>query len=323
MTAGSTYAALRTQVGIAKEATKQTGVAPTNYLPLKTFNASPKVTQLTDEGWRGSMGNNYGMQNGTQYAELDLAGDVFADSIGWILAGVLGDVATTGASSPYTHKMALLNTGDGQPKSYTLTDNQGGIQARQYAGAQFSECTLKFDAAGLLNFDAKALSLVGSTAATPTATYTTTVPIPSWVGSVQIAGAAAANIESAEIAIKRDGAEALFAVGAADPYSLHVGGLSVTTKITFVAKDESPVVDYLAGTTKALLCSFSQGANASVALQMTQHHYDDAKVTRGKAYMEVETTGRAILNATDIGGSGGLSPLLATVVNALPTGTYA
>ena len=318
----NTFAALRTQVGIAKEATKFTGVPPTAFIPVTKFDVSPKVSQLKDAGWRGSMGDNFGMQNGTQYSEVDVSGDCYADTFPWFLAGLLGDVATTGASSPYTHKVALLNSGDGQPKSYTLTDNQAGVQARQVAGCQFSEVTLKFDASGMLTYDAKALGKIPATASTPTATYSALVPLPSWLGALTLGGSSIANIESGEVSVKRQNAEALFGIGAQDPYNIHVGGIEVTSKFTFIADSEGPLLDYLSGTSKAFVATFSQGANASLAVQLSSNHYDDAKVTRGKAYVTVETTGQGVLNATDVGGSGGLSPILCTAINALPSGTY-
>lgn len=321
---GNTFATLRTQVGIAKEATKGTPVAATAFIPVKKFDFAPKQTKALDQGWRGSMGEWYGQQNTTRSGEVSLSGDVFCDSIGYLLGGILGDYATTG-TGPFAHKFALLNSGDGQPTAYTFTDNQGGIQARQYPGSQISEVTLKYEPAGLLTYDAKALSWVGATSVTPAATFGTLVPVPTWQVVVNFGGVAQTNIVSGEISLKRQNAEAIFAAGAQDPYSIHVGGIEVTTKLTFVAKDESPVVDFLnnAEVSKVMTATFTQAAGQSLAFQMSAMHYDDAKLTRGKSYVEIETTGKAMLNTTDVGGSAGLSPTLITLTNAVTTGTYA
>jgi hypothetical protein len=317
------FATSRTTIGIAKEAVKGTGVAPTAFIPVKKFDPDPKINKLTDEGWRGSMGSNYGMQNGTQSAEVSVSGDCFADTVGYLLAGVLGDLATTGASAPYTHKMALLNSGDGQPKSYTLTDTQGGLATRQYAGCQFTEVGFKWDPSGLLSYDAKAITKVSATASAPTPTFGTLTPIANWLCALKFGAVAQNNIQSGEINLKRDGAEPIFTLGTADPYALFVGTLAIDGKFTFVAVDETPYTA-LAGNSGPgpITATFSQGANASVAFQCSNVQYDDVKVTRGKSYVEVEATWQAILNSTDAGASGGLSPALVTVINSLAAGTF-
>jgi hypothetical protein len=319
----TTFAALRTVVGVAKEAVKGTGVAPTFYPPVKKYDAHDKVLKLIDMGWRGSMSEDYGMQNGPRSAEIDCSGDVFADSIGWWLAGILGADTAVG-TAPTVHSMGLQNGADGQPPSYSWTDNQGGLQARRIAGTVVNELTLKFDAAGLMNFDAKMTGFASTTQSAPTSSYTTVVPIPNWIGAVTIGGASNVAIQNFELALKRKSVEAIFTLGAQDPYQIHVGGLEVTTKMTLVAQDESRILSYLNDTQEAVVATFTQNASQSLAFQMTQHYHDDAKVTRGKSYIEVETTGRAMANATDATGTGGggLSPVLATLKNALPTGTY-
>lgn len=318
----TTFPVLRTQVGVAKEVTKGTPVAATAFPALKKFDPAWKQGKALDQGWRGSMGMDYGQQNTTRSTEIDMSGDVFVDTFGWVLASILGSDTVAGAG-PYTHTMSLDNLTDGQPTSQTWTDNEMGIQGRQYPGAQCTELTLKFDASGLLNWDAKYLAWIGATAAAPAATYTTLVPVPSYVGALTIAGTATTTLESAEISLKRQNAEAIFTVGAQDPYQVHVGGLEVTTKFTFVAADESRLLSYLNNTQEAVVLTFTQAAGQILKLQMTQHYFDDAKLTRGKAYGTVEATGRAMFNSTDATvGGGGLSPLQAVLTNGVATSVY-
>lgn len=315
----ATFSTLRTTVGVAKETTKGTAVVPDAFLPVKQINATPKVTKLLDQGWRGSMGDLYGMQNGVQSAELDLQGDVFVDTIPYLLTGVLGDLVNAGIAVPYTNTIALLNSGDGQPSSYTFTDTQGGLQARAYPGCQVTEVALKFDASGLLTFDAKALGWLGSTAATPAAAFGSEIPVAAWLAAMTIGGAADLTVQNAEITFKRANAEAIHTLGAKDPYKVHVGGIEVDTKFTFVAATEAPLLAYLNGTEQAVSCLFSQGTNSKLQITMSKHQHDSGKVTRGKSYVEIETTGKAILNATDVGGSAGLSPAKVVVTNSVAT----
>lgn len=319
---GATFPVLRTQVGAAKETVKGTAVAATAFPALKKFDPAWKQNKALDEGWRGSMGKEFGQQNTTRSTEIDMAGDVFVDTFGWVLGSILGSDTVTGPG-PYVHTMALMNTADGQPTSQTWTDNEMGIQGRQYPGAQCTELTIKFDASGLLNFDAKYLSFIGATSATPAASYSTLVPVPSFLGALTIAGSGVTSLESMEIALKRENPEAIFTIGSQDPYQVHVGGLSVTTKCTFVAQDESRLLSYLNNTQEAVVVTFTQSAGQILKLQMTQHYFDDSKLMRGKSYATVEATGKAMFNTTDATvAGGGLSPIQAVLTNGVATGVY-
>lgn len=319
-----TYATLKTTIGIAKEAVFGTPVAQTASIPLTKFDPDPKQLKLLDEGWRGSMGNLYGMQNGPRSAEVALGGPVFVDTIGYMLAGVLGDVVTTGASTPYSHKIALQNGSDGQPKSYTLTDTQGGIQTRQYAGSKFSECNFKWDSSGLATFDAKTMSWISNTTTAPTPTYGATVPVPSWLGALKFGAAAVPNVTNVELNFKRAKSDVVFALGAQDPYAIPFGEIEVDGKLNFVAIDETPYTAYSGGTTPGIITlGFNQGANAQLNFTISSPQYDSVKKNSGKTYVEWEATFKAVLNSTDVGASAGLGPATVTVINALPSGTFA
>jgi len=152
---------VRSYIGIAKEATKGTPVAPTDYIPVMAGSLKPVniIDPLFDEGLRGSIVKNYNYIPGRTRSTFDYSGAAFADTIGYPIAGVLGTDITTGGSAPYTHEIALLNQStvgsDAQPISYTLTDFSA-VDVRSYSGIQFSDFSLKFNADGLLEYDAKA-----------------------------------------------------------------------------------------------------------------------------------------------------------------------
>lgn len=320
---GATFAALRTQVGVAKETTRGTPVTATAFPAVKKFDPVLKQLKAVDNGWRGSMGKDYGQQNTTRYADLDISGDVFLDTIGWMLGSILGADTTTG-TGPFVHTFALQNTTDGQPTSQTWVDNEGGIQGRQYPGAQCTDLTFKFDTSGLMTYDAKYMSFIGSTVATPTASYSALTPVPDWLGVVNIGGSANLQVETMEINLKRDNPEAVFTLGAQDPYSVHVGGLQVMTKFTFIAQDESRLTSFVNNTQEAVTVTFTQVAvNQILKFQMSQHFFTDAKVVRSKAYMGIDGSGLAMLNSTDAtAAGGGLSPIQVVLTNGVAAATY-
>lgn len=327
MSTGSTASTFQTVLGIAKEPQPATGapVAASAFIPVKKLDPKNKPVRLYDESWRGSMVDVTDVQAGVQSAEIALGGNVYADTVGWWLAAMLGDVVTTGASAPFTHTMALQNGGNGQPTSYTLTDTDP-LSTRQYASSRFSELTLKWDAAELLTWEAKAIGWTGALGSAGATSFGALPPVASWSATATIGGVAAPNVKSVEVSFKRDGSEPIFTVqNQQNPYEVHVGEIAVEAKIQFVAKDEQPLLDFLNNTTQPLVLNYATGAGSSaVQLQitMTRWNYNDVSKDKGNSWIEFAADGKAIGNVTDAGASGGYSPCKVVVKNALPASTY-
>src|SRR5690242_10096100 len=146
MAGPTTYPSAKTFLGLAKETTPGTPVAPAFTLPLEKFEPEDKPTWLDDKSLVGSMVEVRGRQQGVEHTEWSASGPYFGDGIGFLLNNLLGDLTTTGSSAPFTHAFSVLNSGTGQPGTLTLTHWQGlpaGQQARTYGGACVSELTLK------------------------------------------------------------------------------------------------------------------------------------------------------------------------------------
>lgn len=315
----------RSFLGIAKETVFGTAVPATAFVPVKTMSPSDKLSLLDDQGMRGSMVDKYDQIAGPIWAEYGFDGDLFPDTIGWAVAGVLGDVTTTGASAPFTHAMAVLNTGTGQPPSYTISDYYTNA-TRQFAGLKFSELGIKFSGDGMLNYSAKATSLASATTTVPTPSYTAVKPLAGWTGAVSIGGTAAAFVTDGECTIKRDVTVIHTSDGTQAPYALWSGPVSVSGKLTLVMEDDTQYVNYLTAAKPSLDVNFSQGAGASavqVKLHMTKASYTNAEIGRGKDYIELSVDYEALANTTDAGTSGGYSPIKVTLQNAVASGTYA
>ena len=398
MSTGSTASTYKTVLGIAKEPQPATGtpVAATDFIPVTKFDPANKVAKLIDGAWRGSMTEEYGVVNGPRSSEVSLSGPAFLDTIGYLVAGMLGDVVTTGTATtptgtlsagslvgatsvsssvsipngtiiqidvgalaeivttsgpptgtgpftipvpalknahlsgvaitaviaPFTHGMALLNSGNCQPTSYSITDSNA-VSTRLYASSRFTELTLKYDAAALLTYDAKTLGWASATGSVPAASYSTLPVVPSWQATVNIAGTPNVTLTSYELAIKRNNSEAIMTFqNTMDPYEVHVGPLAVETKWTAVAADESMYTDYVNATQRAWVVDLVSGTT-ELKFQMTNTQHTDVTMQRGKSFIEFQGTSKAVANTTDIGASAGFSPILASVKNAKPAGTFA
>ncbi len=319
------FPSLRTVAGIGKETTKGTGVAATSFIAFKKFDTVDNIALLMDAGIRASMGLDFDTILGPSASGLDLSGDVFPDTIGFPLQGLLGDVTVTGGSAPYTHAMALLNSGTGQPTSYTISDYDP-LSSRRFAGMQFHDLALKFDAAGLFEYDAKATGWASGTAGNPSQALSTDTPTAAWNIAVVIGGSTVTYVTTFECQLQRKLKVLRGASGSQNPYAIFLGDLTVTGKMKVFMEDETQLLNYINNSKPSLDVSFTTGAGAGtrqVKLHSSKTAFKLAKRDRSAEEVALDIDFTCLLNTTDAGASGGYSPIKATLQNAMASGTYA
>jgi hypothetical protein len=322
---------VRSYLGIAKEVTKGTVVAPTDFIPVSKDSLKPQdiVDPLYDTGLRGSNVLNYNYIPGRTRSTVDFGGAVFADTIGYGLAGLLGAVATTGSTAPFTHTISLLNSltsgADAQPISYTLTDFYA-VDVRSYPGCQFSDFSLKFNADGMLEYDTKTTGFASSTVADPTPAFSTVLPTPVWRGTVSIGGSAVSSAMSGNIDMARPVTPVYGISATQDPFQVFLGPLEVTGKITFLMETDAELTNFLSNTQPAIVLNWAYGTGtAAVQIQatITKGAYTAAMIERGEDFVQVSIDLNGQSNTTDAGASGGFSPIKWVLQNAKASGTYA
>jgi hypothetical protein len=327
----SVQQSVRSYLGIAKEVTKGTPVAPTDYIPVMKDSLKPVdvIDPLYDTGLRGSNVVNYAYIPGRTRSTVDFSSAAFADTIGYALAGLLGSVATTGSSAPYTHTISLKNSNtaaaDDQPISYTLTDFYAAA-VRAYPGCQFSDFSLKFNADGLLEYDAKATGWLSASASTPTPSFSTVLPTPVWYGTVTIGGSAVSTAMTGNIDIKRNVTPVYGISNTQNPFNVFLGPVETTGKITFIMEDNTELTRYLTNTQPAIVLNWAYGSGASavqIQATITKGAYTAAVIERGQDFVQVTVDITGIANTTDAGSTGGFSPIKWVLQNAKASGTYA
>lgn len=324
----------RSYLGIAKETRPAAGVAPTpvaatDFIPFTSITPVDNIAYLDDKGMRGSMVDEYDVIQGNIHSEFEFAGDVFADTVGYPLAGVLGDVTFT-AGTPNQHAISVLNSQatNGQPVTYTISDyySLGSSSTRQFAGAQFESIDFKFSADALLTYTAKAKAYQSATASNPTPSFSTVTPTPSWEGVVTLNGTTSTLLAEGNCNIKRP-VDAIWTVdGSQRPYQLFAGAVTVDGALTLIFESDAELGLYLNNTKPALDIAFSHGTGATtqaIKLHMTKCAFTGAKIQRGKEYIELAVNYKALANTTDAGTSAGYSPIKVTLQNTKATGTYA
>jgi hypothetical protein len=321
---------VRSYLGVAKETTKGTAVTPTAFIPVAQGKFKPVdiVDPLYDEGLRGSAVKNYNYIQGRTRSTFDFGGPVFADTIPWAIAGVLGQVDTTGASAPYTHTISLKNasaTGsDIQPTAFTFTDFYAA-QVRAYAGCQITDFSLSFTAEGMMEYDVKAIGWQSATASTPTPSFTSVLPTPVWQGTVTIGGTQVSNAVEGKINMKRAATPIYGIANTQNPYSVFLGALEVSGELKFVMENDTQLTNFLSNTQPAIVLNWANGSGSTatqIQATLTKGAYTAAVIDRSKDFVEVTVTLEGIGNTTDAGSTSGYAPIKWVAKNAVVASTY-
>lgn len=316
-------------IGIAPEAVPGTAVAMTMTIPVSKHDFEDKPLWLDDPSIRGSMAALYGRYPGTNKSDFSFAGPMYPDVLVHLAENILGDRTTTGAADPYTHAISLNNSANGQPKTHTLTQYTGitdTVGARVYASAALSELEISYDAESkLVEYNCKGNAWGSAVAgAEPDAAPSSVPPFASWRGIIGIGGPASGgtlvtNVASASIEIKRK-LDLFYALtNERQPYVIQRGELSCAGKIKFIAENEDPLVDMLAGTVQQLQLVLDNGTvgagKRGLTINLTQAIYKSVKLDEGKTATMYDVTFDGIANATDAGTTGLLSPCEITIIN--------
>lgn len=140
MPTATTYASAKNFIGIAKEASQGTALAPTATIPVEKFEPEDKPVWLDDKALRGSMVGQYGRQQGVIKTEFSMSGPVFGDTLGYLLANVLGDVSYSGGT----------NAGSSTTTTGALTAGVTSVVPVTSATGIVPGTVLAIDTAGLL-----------------------------------------------------------------------------------------------------------------------------------------------------------------------------
>src|SRR5690606_14234034 len=118
-------------------------------------------------------------------------------------------------------------------------------------------------------------------------------------------------LEEAEITFSRNVSLVHTVDGAADPFQIWQGPLSVSGRLMLVAPNEDEWDRYMTVAPAALRFKFEKtisGATHSLQFDLSKVAYTSAKVERGDDYTQVSVQFDAIATADDAGNTGGLAP---------------
>jgi len=157
-------------LGIGKETTRGTAVAPTYWLFKTELNYQEKFEQAIEESSVGVIADSVGAEIVKKWAEGSFGGDIKDKSFGLILLALFGSVASAvKETTAYNHTFSLL--GSAQHPSLTLGIDDPW-QDYQFALAMIESLEIRYERGKFISYTANFKSKKGATG-TLTATYTT------------------------------------------------------------------------------------------------------------------------------------------------------
>ena len=154
----SVFPSERRSLGVALEGTAGTGVLPVVTVPVSgTFVPEDKITGLLDDSVRSAMAATYGYTQGPYVADITIPSSVvYADTIGYFLYNILGDLNETGTASGTitttinhsggyaagTSGVILVTSGGGFSAGYVQIDTTTNAEVVQITAASGTSVTI-------------------------------------------------------------------------------------------------------------------------------------------------------------------------------------
>lgn len=112
------FAGRRGSLGIAIESTRGTPVAPAFWIPVVTMSFFDRTETAREEQGMGNLADSDSVYVTMRMGEGEIESQLYSHALGYILTSLLGAVASSSGSNPYTHAFTLNSTNQG--KSLTL-----------------------------------------------------------------------------------------------------------------------------------------------------------------------------------------------------------
>lgn len=321
------YQKAQAYMGLAFEATRGTPVTPTlsrQWIPLSDPKWKPNLKWLEDKANRGSPVDQYDAVAGTRVDDFTAKGLVYYDSFPYLLRSILGSTDTvTGSSSPYSHKIGLLNAAStgSQPPSATLWAFDGAIM-RQMTASQHTKLGLTWTADGALEFSTEWMANIETdiTSSVPAWAGANIHQVPGWDVTLSVGGVNSAVLMGGGIDLERVDSAPVFTDGNQGPYRNWAGPMKASGKVQFVLESgDSTLANGLQTDQQVLLFTFTDPASTfSQVVQMSACQLMDPEISAGKSFLEVDAAFTAMANTTDAVG-GGYSPCVSTSTTNLAT----
>jgi hypothetical protein len=304
-------------LGLAKETTQGTPVAPTVWIPVdNNVKAQDDIKWIEDKGVRGAPVSPVNLYQGPMSSSFQADAMFYPDvTAHWIMA-LLGMDTVTGSVSPYTHTFTLAQS---QPPSYTLSFFNG-YNERQYPGSMIEELGLKWAIDGALMASSKWVGWPSVVGTTSTPAFGTVNPFLAWEASLMIGGSVNPRLIGFDWSGKRKGSTQWAANNTQKPAFTFVGPLEVSGKLTFAIQDDTELLYMLNNTQPSVVLTLTApNSGPTLKIQMSKCAFTKPGPSFSKDFVEYDFDIQALPNTTDAGSGSPISPVQFVLTNAQST----
>lgn len=227
---------------------------PQTLVPIEvdTFNENDSNTVAERKGAKGNIAETQGSESVQEMSAPELSGDVSDQVIGFILAGLFGDLATTDDSPEAgvnTHALAVENSNNHPTYSIVFADpdiNGGAGEYRVCKGCVIDSGEIPLDPGAFAKFDVKFMGQHSETTTDPNENFIDenffTTPKAVFKLATNVAGLAAADaldVRSGKLIFAKKGTQ-IFGIGnGKGPAKSHNGRLDIRSELTLEYKDKT------------------------------------------------------------------------------------
>jgi hypothetical protein len=264
-------------VGIGKESTRGTAVAPTQWIKQTSVDFDDKVEYVTSLQSNGVLEDSDGSQVIRKWAEGKIEGYVSDQSIGLLLLSMLGSVASAiKETTAYNHTFTVLQSAT--HPTLTVDIKNGANEHLAFPNSVVTDLELKYSPKEYVQYSASFKGKSGAASVTTPAYVTENTFIGKHVvfktATNQAGLTAASPIVVHNLSLKiTKGVDADEVLGSVDPSDFYNGALVITGSVDLSYDDATYKALALAGTNKAIRLDIQDttttiGATSNPGLQI-------------------------------------------------------
>lgn len=291
------------QVGVEKVA-HGTVAAAFVSVPCDFAAVLNQANKVLDEDRQGQ-DRHFAMQKGASYQEFEVGeSGIYHDSIGYWLRAAMGTPVSTVVDTindnvfKFTDDPNSLSLKWQQPRRYT--------QAYQSVYAVVDEMEFAFAADGDLTYTLKGIGQAETEVAQITHSFTDTVPMPAWAGTVTLGGGANTRLVSGKVTLARNRKPFFTIANTQAPSKFSAGARTVEFELTLDFDTKGEYDDFKAATLDSLLITWvdtdttiGTTSNPEFEIGLGTIAYEAGEIDTGADYPLVTLSGKALYDATD------------------------
>lgn len=278
------FVARRGSIGLAKEASRGVGLAPTLWVPFATVSFQDRVEEAREEQGQGVIADSDSKYVVMQMGEGDVEAELYDQAIGLILMSLIGAAPGTSGSNPYTHAFTFTNTNQHQSLSIYYKDPD---RSDMFPLGVVDSLNMKVEMNGKVQWKIGFKSKRARGWTSQTASFTTlgakwlhqhlVFKLAANVGS--LTAATAISLKGLELTMS---ANTMFdgVMGTIEPEDILNQQFSVEGSVTLNLEDDTYRGYMLNGTYKAMEIKLDGGANSSLDLRFPRVDFSQWEMDR-------------------------------------------